>query len=163
MTKINCPKEWESNDDWDSHKPMLWLALENTNDEVVELGCGFGSTPLLKEYCLNNNREFVTYETNKDWAEKVDSVHTDNYFKELGKNDLVFIDCAPGEIRKDLIEYYADMVGVIVTHDVEVGAEYVYGMANILSTFKYRIDYNPQGKPQTAIVSNKIDVTKWAE
>lgn len=162
MVKINCPKDWESVDDYSSHRPALWLALKNTDGDVVELGSGFGSTPFLKLYCAENNREFITYETNEEWAEKTGSIFTDDYFKTLGKIDLVFVDAAPGEIRKELIEHY-NYANVIVVHDTESGADYVYGMSGILATFKYRLDYQPEGKPSTTIVSNTIDVTKWIQ
>jgi len=162
ITKIKCPENWESDNDWDSHRPALWLALKNTTEDVVELGSGFGSTPFLKLYCAENNREFITYETNEEWAGNTGSIFTDDYFKTLGKIDLVFVDAAPGEIRKDLIEYYRN-ANVVVIHDTEEGADYVYKMSGILATFKYRLDYKPEGKPSTTIVSDKIDVTQWIQ
>lgn len=161
VTHIDCPKEWESANDWDSHRPLLWLALKNTSEDVVELGSGLGSTPLLKKYCNDSQRELVSYETNEEWARKSGSIFTDSYFKTLGNIDLLFIDAAPAEVRKELIEYYKDMANVIVIHDTEIGAEYCYGMSNVLSKFKYRLDYQPKGNPHTAIVSNTIDLTKW--
>lgn len=160
-SKIQAPEDWLSDNDWDSHKEALWFALKNTTGDVVELGSGFGSTPFLKLYCAENNREFVTYETNEEWAEKSGSIFTDTYFKELGKIDLLFVDAAPGEIRKELIHFYKDAANVIVVHDVECGAEYVYGMGAILSSFKNRLNYEPAGKPHTAIVSNNINVCEW--
>ncbi len=161
VTHIDCPKGWESTNDWDSHKPALWLALKNTDGDVVELGSGFGSTPFLKLYCAENNREFITYETNEEWAEKTGSIFTSDYFKTLGKIDLLFIDAAPGEIRKELIHHYKDIANVIVVHDVEYGAEYVYGMGVILSSFKHRLNYEPIGEPHTTVVSDKINVCDW--
>lgn len=160
-SKIQAPEDWLSDNDWDSHKPALWFALKNTSGDVVELGSGFGSTPFLKLYCAENNRDFVTYETNKEWAEKSGSIFTGTYFKELGKIDLLFVDAAPGEIRKELINFYKDVANVIVVHDVESGAEYVYGMGAILSSFKNRLNYEPAGKPHTAIVSNNVNVCEW--
>lgn len=165
MTKtihnIDCPEEWNFVDDFSSHRPALWLALKNTDDLVVELGSGFGSTPFLKLYCSENNREMVSYETNKEWAEKTGSVYTKTYFQELGKIGLLFVDAAPGEIRKELIEFYKSDADVMVVHDVEIGAEYVYNMKDIISTFKYRLFLEPKKSPHTVIISNKIDVTKW--
>ncbi len=162
-----------SKSDWDSHLPMLYCALENTSGQVVEIGSGFGSTPALIEYCEAKSRRFYSFETNKEWAEKTGSTYISNYLnlsslfedegikRVFGDIDLLFIDCAPGEMRKDLIAMFADHANVIVAHDVESGAEYVYGMANILSTFEYAKWYSPEGKPWTAAVSNKIDVTQW--
>lgn len=163
ISHIPCPKEWQSLNDFDSHRPLLYLALKNTDGVVIELGSGFGSTPLLQDYCNDANREFTTYETNKEWAEKTGSVYTDTYFKELGNIDLLFIDCAPAEIRKELIEFYKNDASVIVIHDVEIGAEYVYHMKEVISTFKYKLFYEPKGNPHTVIVSDKIDVAQWVQ
>jgi len=161
LAKIpKVPKEWQITNDWDSHKPALWFALKNTSEDVVELGSGFGSTPLLKKYCDDNNREFITYETNKEWAESTGSIFVKDYFRTLGKLDVVFVDAAPGEIRKDLINHYRD-ANVIVVHDSEPSANYVYGMKDILGTFKYRIDFQPHSYPHTTIVSDKINIEEW--
>jgi hypothetical protein len=74
---------------------------------------------------------------------------------------ILFVDSAPGEERKEVIKKYLHRADVIIAHDVEPGAEYVYGMTPILSTFKYRLDFTPEGKPHTCVVSNVIDVTQW--
>ena len=161
VTQIESPMEWESESDWDSHRELLYLALENTDGFVIELGSGFGSTPLLQDYCREKNRDFITYETNKEWAEKTGSVHTETYFKELGKIGLLFIDCAPGEIRKDLIEFYKEDAVVIMSHDTQNSAIYVYHMEEVLSSFKYRLDYQPKEKPSTTIVSETVNVCEW--
>lgn len=161
VTHIDCPKEWESKDDWDSHRPALSLAFKYTNFDVVELGSGFGSTPFLKLACSCSGREFITYETNKEWAEKTGSIFTDTYFHQLGNIDLLFVDAAPGEIRKELIEYYKDMANVIVVHDSEKSSQFCYGLEPTLLQFEYRVDYEPVGKPHTTIISRKINVCGW--
>lgn len=164
VTNIPVPPEWESTNDWDSHKSALWLALKNTEGKVIELGSGDGSTKSMSGYCIKNERVFLSFENNLEWAKKTNA----NYFPDLLNIDtkecgFIFIDCAPGEIRKDLINKWRNDAKVIVVHDTEVGAEYVYGMSEVLSTFKYRLDYQPVGKPHTTAVSNTIDVTKWVD
>jgi hypothetical protein len=83
----------------------------------------------------------------------------------MGRHALVFIDLAPAEKRKVILSMLEEreMSDMFVIHDTEDGAEYVYGMKEILSTFKYRLDYQPEGKPRTTAVSNFIDVTKWVD
>lgn len=173
ITHIDCPKEWESANDWDSHLPMLYRALEKTTGNITEIGSGLGSTPKLSRYCIANSRRFFSFETNKEWAEKTGSVYISNYLNlaSLFEDDgirrlymdigLLFIDCAPGDIRKDLITLFANNAKVIIAHDTESGADYVYGMAEVLNTFKYRLDYKPEGKPHTTAVSNYINVEEW--
>lgn len=173
ITHIDCPKEWESENDWDSHRGLLWLSAYNTDGTISEFGCGFGSTPLLKKYCNDNGRMFKSFDTDPEWAKKMDSRLVDTYitgdesiypneiFKPILNIDLLFVDSKPGEDRKKILKAFANLVNVIVVHDTEKGAEYVYGMNEILSSFKYRLDYQPEGKPHTTAVSNYIDVTSW--
>lgn len=169
VTHIDCPAEWQSTNDWDSHRPMLWLAVQKTEGLIVEAGMGDGSTELLHNYStervvahLDNNKEWVSkFEKEKgylnivyvkDWLE-------DNLLpEEIG---LLFVDLAPGEVRKEFIAKWADKSKVIVAHDTEPGANYVYGMAEVLSTFKYRVDYCPEGKPWTTAVSNFVNIEEW--
>ena len=77
----------------------------------------------------------MSYETNKEWFDKL---YLDVPYSLLWVNDwddvesrechLLFMDCAPGEIRKHLIKKWEDNASVIVVHDTEPGAEYVYGL-----------------------------------
>lgn len=165
------PKEWESENDWDSHRPLLYLAaMQPFVNNIIEAGVGYGSTPLL--HSLKNKRVY-SFETNIEWANKFEAaviseykslyrlVDNDDIKRLYGNIDLFFVDCAPAEERKGLIEKFANHAKVIVAHDTEDGAEYVYGMKEILSTFKYRLDHKSEGKPQTTAVSNVIDVSKW--
>lgn len=168
VTHIDCPKEWESTNDWDSHRELLYLSLVNTKGAVLEFGAGLGSTPLIEQYCKESGRTFLSYETNPQWYDKVKSPHVflrKNYEEIVFdlKEDvgLIFIDAAPAEVRKYMIGEYANKGRVIVVHDSEEGANYVYDMKGVLSNFIYRLDYNPKGKPHTTAVSNFIDVTTW--
>lgn len=173
VTHINCPKEWEITNDWDSHRPLLWLGLKNKGGDVVEMGSGNGSTKLLDEECFYSERRFMSIE---DTPEKgVLPVYGCSIIKDgyLGIKDrwqeefklfdvgVLFVDCAPGELRKKAIEEWGDEAEVIIVHDTEPSAEYVYGMSEALSKFKYRLDFRPEGLPHTTAVSNFINVTEW--
>ena len=130
---------------------------------IIEFGCGYGSTPLLKKYCEEIDSLFISLETDKEWADKFPgTLVIDSYKNWSGiKPGVLFIDGKPGEERKELIRQYANYAWVIVIHDSEIGADYVYGLHAILSTFKYRVDYQPEGKPHTTAVSNFINVCDW--
>lgn len=165
ITHIKVPKEWESDNDWDSHRPLLYTSLYHTTGIVNEFGCGYGSTQLINSFCQKWDRPFYSYDTNKEWVDKMNGITNliRDYLKDLYSNtntDVLFIDCAPAEIRKSLIENWSH-IPVIVIHDTEPGAEFCYGMSEILSTFKYRLDYTPEGKPHTTVVSNTVNVTEW--
>lgn len=168
VTNIDCPKEWESDDDYSSHRPALWLAMENNTRSVCEMGCGKGSTKLLSRYCKKNHHTFTSYETNEVYAKPFgDIVTLVNDYNEIELSDfqnrigVLFIDLAPGELRKVMIENHFTHADVLVIHDTEIGAEYVYGMKKILDCFTYRINYEPEGKPHTTIVSQFVNVCEW--
>lgn len=168
VTHIEVPKRWLSKDDWDSHRELIYLALSKTDRKpFTEFGCGLGSTPLLKNYCHNDRRLFFSYETNREWASKFKDVTVMNDYDEIHLSDgnfkqgILFIDSAPGDQRKELIKKHANHANIIIVHDTEPGAEYVYGMSNILSSFKYQLNYTPKGKPHTTAVSNFVNVEEW--
>lgn len=167
MTKtahyIDCPHDWIGVDDYSSHLPMLWLALQNTDGNVQELGSGKGSTPMLMEECKRQKRFFGSYE-NDGYFSAMNPliVKVKNYMDvHLFKPNILFIDSAPGEQRKDLIELHKDNADVIILHDTEDGAQNIYGIREVLNSFKYRLNYYPKGNPGTTALSNKIDVTQW--
>ncbi len=168
MTKttnyIDCPHDWLGVDDYSSHLPMLWLAISNTKGNVVEFGCGEGSTMMLVKECVRQKRHFHSYENNDRYSKKFKDIVTEikDYMDvHLHEPNVLFIDSAPGEQRKDLIELHKDNADVIIVHDTEEGAQNIYGIREVLNSFKYRLNYYPQGNPGTTALSNKIDITKW--
>jgi hypothetical protein len=169
ITNIKVPPQWVSTDDFNSHREMLYLALQNTTGSVCELGMGYGSTLLLEDYC--KDRTFISCETNYDWYERIKEnkekwngvLNVLSSYAEVPVLDfgLLFVDLAPALLRAPVIEKFKDAAKVIVVHDSEITSDFAYGMRNILSQFKYRLDYHPIGNPSTTVVSNFVDVTKW--
>lgn len=166
--EMTIPYFWQPTDDWDSHRPLLWMALQHTKGSVVEFGCGYGSTLHLQNYCDLHKRQFISLETSKPWAEKFDItqrinnyLHYDWPFTVNDMPSVLFIDCAPGEMRKDLINKFGPMAEITIVHDTEPGAEYVYGLFRALSDFKYRCDLVIDGMPQTTAVSDVFDFESW--
>lgn len=181
------PEEWMPVDDFSSHRPMLYRAIMNTHHVgFFEFGTGNGSTPLLQKlynepYFLTMN-DCISYESDYQWFELMKSksyeavLHGNNIWSHgnhtlfyepnymqvnIWKGSLVFIDCAPSELRKHLISKHSNIAKLIIVHDTEPGAEYVYGMHEILSSFKYRCDLVVDGNPQTTVVSNLYDFNNW--
>lgn len=163
--RIIIPPEWMPTDDWNSHRPLLYIALYHSYGTIIELGCGNGSTPLIEGFCRNQERgDFLSFETNVEYERFFDCTMLVSDYGEAEASmpcSVLFIDCAPGEIRKELIGRYANDACIIVVHDSEPGAEYVYHMAEVLSTFKYRCDCIIEGAPQTTAVSNIYDFKRW--
>lgn len=148
---------------------MLWVALENMEGgPVVEMGSGEGSTPLINQYCQTYGNRFYSFESNPDWFAKMSNRDLPLFFvKDWQTFDigfhigLLFVDHSPGERRKYDIEKYANRADIILAHDTEMAADYGYKMSGILSKFKYRFDFRPDGFAHTTAVSNFIDVSQW--
>jgi len=154
-------ENWESTCDYDSHLPLLKMCLDVTEGGIVELGSGIYSTILLRGYAMKHDRHFRTFDSKQDWAEITKSQYIKDWEGEqwVIPCGLVFIDEAPGEHRKISIEKYRGIADILVIHDTEPTADYVYGLSEILKSFKYRYDYTPIGKPHTTAVSDVIDVS----
>lgn len=151
---------------WDSHRPLLWAALEATKHlklPVLELGCGEGSTPLLKWYCADEGLELFSYDYKKEWADKYGAIYTNwNGFDWSKKYSVVLIDESPGHHRK--ISLQNVKAEVIVIHDSEPSGWNAsdYQVRPLFGRFKYLVDFE-QPKPQAwaSALSDTVDVTKF--
>lgn len=164
---------------WSNHRPLMWLALNLTDEHgtVLELGCGHGSTPYLHKYCLQRHRKLITFDTNQEWLSEYlfmrsethelvyrpDNHETDYFLQQVtteNKISVCLVDHAKGERRHSDIMAIADKVEIFIIHDTEpVGAgNYMYD--KIWHLFKYRINIKSAGA-WASIVSNVYDVTKY--
>lgn len=148
---------------WDNHRPLLWLALEATKTHekpVLEMGCGDGSTPYLKGYCDKNNRTLISYDYNKEWADKYNAIHVEDWDSiEHDNYSVVLIDHSPGERRYLDIIKLCNSCEYMIIHDSEPAAT-GYMLDKIWNLFKYRCDLKTDGAWAT-VVSNVNDVTEW--
>lgn len=160
---------------WGNHRYLLYQALEATKESklpVLELGAGPSSTPFLRQYCIDDGREFHTYETDIVWAKNMKSTFVKDWDKMTfwkDKFSVCLLDCAPGEYRKvALMKVNAD---IIVLHDSEIPGWNAsdYKVRPLFKNFKHYIDQQPKdggqniakGAPWTTALSNNIDVTQW--
>ena len=163
--KINKmkPHLFKADEGYYSHRPLLWLALENTNAKlpVYEFGVGIGSTNLLSQYCQLQERLFCSYEANPEWKD-IFHVNTpvnnydDVYIDDAG---VIFVDHAPCERRKTEILRFKDACEIMVVHDTEPEHEHLYQFNNLLNSFQSRVDLICPGEPWTSAVSNKKDLS----
>ena len=153
-------------ENWNNHLPLLWMALEATSESdlpVIEFGSGDGSTKYLKQYCEDSNRKFLSYDYNKEWAEKTGSTWVSNW--EIADIytpcSVILVDESPGENRYKTIEKFMDKATILVVHDSEAEAT-GYMLDKIWHLFKYRVNLKSEinGAEATAI-SNFFDVTSW--
>lgn len=178
---MKITKFLEGVNDWNNHLPLLWLALEETKTgDVLELGCGDGSTRQLHEYCANR-RFLYSFDTDLEWLNRFKQyesgdhkfIHIVNDWhkaKDTCPNpSVVLIDHAPGERRIVDVKRFADINGILVLHDTQpppTAAD--YGWERIWSLFKYRVDLSVpmnheagDNRTWASAVSNTYDVTKW--
>lgn len=147
---------------YNDHLPLLWLALEATTGIVGEFGSGHGSTPYLRQYCVDASREFFTYDNNKDWCIQTGSMLVDWDEPEIYRDySVCLIDHAPGEHRHEALAILKDKVQILVVHDSEPAARSGYQLHKIWYLFKYIVHCKSEGAWATAL-SNHIDVTKWS-
>ena len=143
-----------------NHRILLWEAMRLTTGKVIEFGSGHGSTPYLRQHCSDTEREFQSYDHNKEWAEATGAtlVPFGNWGKlELNNIDVLFIDHAPGEDRKLRIEQYKDSAQILVIHDTEPPADHGYQTRQHYPGFKYWVEIRTNGAWAT-MVSNHVDL-----
>ena len=122
-----------------SHYPVLARAVTMTIGPVLELGMGWGSTPLLHALCTAQDRRLWSADSDIDWVKRFEPFASDGQhgMDVLPPGGLpitlripwsvVFIDCAPGEIRKDLALKLKDHAEFIILHDAETDGYYGKG------------------------------------
>jgi len=61
-------------DQYATHQRLLIAAVMQTDGQVVEMGCGDYSTPLLAEIAAAQGRQFVVYTTSDEWGSKYQDI-----------------------------------------------------------------------------------------
>ena len=127
-----------------THQPFLKEVLKNTTGNILECGCGDGSTIFIKDCIKDTNRKLVTLESDSDWLQKYIHLESDlhNLYPIDATNDdtdenakkwvdfidselkdtifeVVFIDCSPWLSRKHIFEYFKNKSKIIVIHDFD--------------------------------------------
>jgi hypothetical protein len=147
-----------------SHIPVLLKVIPKTEGAVCEMGAGIYSTPIL--HLLTQGRTLYTYETDKEYLHYAHKFQTKNHrIRNMDTVDfdrhwsVVFIDHynKPRGRRGDDAMKFKN-ADIIILHDTEQPEE--YGYDKVFPHFKYRADFT-ECVPNTSIVSNVIDVTKW--
>lgn len=151
-----------------NHRLLLWPALEATkhlNLPILELGCGDGSTPYIRQYCKDNGFQFYSYDSSEQWAYKFDSIYIMDWdmFPWSKEFSVALVDEAPGEHRKESIVKLNSRI--IVVHDSEIEGWNAsdYKVRPLFDKFKYVKDLksNMKGGAWASALSNEFDVTKF--
>ena len=127
-----------------THQPYLLEVLKNTTGDILECGCGEGSTHMIRKYIKGTTRKLVSIESNLEWLNKYrhlqddshllyhvpanneDSIATGQMWTSFVASrlsdrqfDVVFIDSSPWLSRKYLFDYFKPIAKVIVIHDFD--------------------------------------------
>ena len=149
-----------------THVPLLAACLLQTEGPVVELGCGWHSTPLLHSFCAAHRRPLVTADDDPDWLARFRHMrrrwHAFVEVHDWDKSNLfaqrwsvVLVDHGQGHRRGYDTSRLADLAGLIVCHDTQAPE---YGYADVLASFRHRFD--DRGRwPWTTVVSNSDDLS----
>jgi hypothetical protein len=166
--------------DYGTHTTPLLNAVLSTTGDVLELGCGDFSTPMLDTVLSRMpGRHLYTAEGDASWLEQFRNLaspwHTlknvPAFQMQMSSKlplpkwmkrewGLVFIDQAPGDRRRRDMKRLRKMTQVFVVHDTSSFVEHIYHLESVLSSFKYRYTY-PRYLRTTDIVSDHVDVRKW--
>lgn len=153
--------------DWGSHLPVLIKLIPRTTGNILELGTGWYSTPFLHWLCMDQDRQLVSYENDKEYyklfkpAENelhkvifVDTWIEADIKKEWG---VAFIDFRPKLERRKAVRDLANLAKYIIIHDSDPEINRFYNYTSIYSLFKYRFDYK-KFSPNTTVLSNFKDL-----
>lgn len=152
-----------------THIGVLVKVLEASDGDVVELGAGPASTPLLHWLCKEMNRKLITYENNPDYFNFAKSFHSRghqiisvgdwNSIDTKTHRGLVFVDHAPAERRGPDAIRFKDSADYIIMHDTEKPDD--YGYDEVWPNFKYSYTWK-ECRPWVSVVSNTKDLS-WLE
>jgi hypothetical protein len=164
-----------------SHQRLLIAAALRTTGPILELGCGWYSTPLLHEIAVVGQRYLVTLDSQEPWLGQFRPELEHRYHQlklvdwwedaKLDPRDygllparwsLVFVDHGPAVERyyvtKRLLTPAHQEPTVFVFHDTEEGR--AYGYDRILPKFKFT--WVDESQPvHTTLASNSVDFASW--
>lgn len=155
--------------------PVLMEVMERTTGDVLELGPGVFSTPVLHWLCKKMKRRLLTIENDEKWfnfcRRYYQSSHRqpirhrfifvknwDDASDPINKEwDVVLVDHSPSKRRVVEIRKLAGLAKYIIIHDSDEQKERVYHYSTIYPLFKYRYDFK-EVEPATTVLSNFIDL-----
>ena len=152
-----------------SHQAPLVAAVLRTTGPVLELGAGYGSTPILHEICAVQGRRLVTVDSDPAWFRRFADLASPQHLlkhvpgegprveEEIASEDrwaVVLVDHSPGERRGAAIAAAMPRADYVVGHDTE---ELGYEMEPALASFKYRRDFRKH-RPWTTVASMTREV-----
>lgn len=155
---------------YSTHLPVLMEVMKRSSGDVLELGPGVFSTPVLHWLCQEKKRNLLTIESDLKWLRFCRKYYRTDYHKfayienwDQAKDlinkpwDVVLVDHSPSERRVKEIALLANLAKYIVIHDSDARKDSEYHYPSIYSLFKFRYDFT-EVEPATTILSNFVDL-----
>lgn len=152
--------------------PMLMEAMGRTKGDVLELGAGVFSTPVLHWLCEKQKRNLLTVESDRGWFKFTREHLRSQYHKflwvkswddakeHINKDwDVALIDHSPSRRRIVEIRFLANLAKYLVVHDSEPWKDREYHYSQIYPLFKYRFNFD-KADHQTVVLSNFFPVNE---
>ena len=163
-----------------THQPLLIHVVNTITDgDIVELGMGDNSTPLLHLLCEKLGRKLHSYDFDKKWCNEYSQYESDfhkisfldeakfrnnEYPLNTKKNSIMFIDSHPGWTRKHAMTYFKDSVDYFIIHDTThmVGSQVLSPNNYDFSPFKNVLHFTKVDRTSTLFTDKEIskDVKK---
>ena len=155
---------------YSTHIPMLLEVMEKTTGDVLELGPGVFSTPILHWLCEKDKRNLVTIENDYSWSKFCKQYYQTDFHKFYRvktwdkadslinkKWDVVLVDHSPSARRVEEIKKLANLAKYIVVHDANEWHENIYHLSTIYPLFKYKFIFK-EAEPHVAVLSNFVSL-----
>jgi hypothetical protein len=119
-----------------THQPFLWHFLKKTDKPILELGSGYGSTPLLHAYSAKHKIPLYTLDHDKEWLSRFSCLESELHtllsvdvsgdwlpFEEAIPKEIefgiIFIDHGSWQSRLDCARLLKDRADYILVHDFD--------------------------------------------
>jgi len=152
---------------WSSHYPVLIKVFEHTKGDVLELGMGLFSTPLLHWLCMDQHRKLISLDRQQKYFDLNRRFQSDTHkiylVEDWNKIDInhswsfALVDHDPAERRIEEIKKIANNTQYVIVHDTDPKENKYYHYDQIYPLFKYRYDYT-LCSPNTTVLSNFFDL-----
>ncbi len=159
---------------YSTHLPVLMEVMKRTTGDVLELGPGVFSTPVLHWLCREQKRTLLTIESDEGWLNFCMKYYRTPLHKFLltkdwgdikeviSKNwDVALVDLTPDSQRPEVVKILANKAKYIVIHDADDIKEKHYHYSTIYPLFKYRYNFT-EVEPATTVLSNFIDLKDFS-
>lgn len=152
---------------WSSYIPLMVKIMQESSGDVLELGMGITSTPILHWLCFDQGRGLVSFEGEKEFINLNrhfrSSFHKMYHVKNWDTIDIekpwgvVLVDHNKERRAKELARV-SEFAEYVLVHDTQPKAIKIYKLRKAFRMFKYRFDYAKR-EPYTSVLSNFHDLS----